>query len=246
MNKTQLILLTVFGLAASATLARSASIQSFDTDDDDIHVTCNPSEDGLVVFVPHPYNCSLFFMCQGTVGIRQSCPAGLYFDTSLNVCNYPWNTNCVPTPRPTTAQPETTTTTEDDEDDVTTVEAEIEVAVMSQDTDDDDIHVVCPPPGPDGFVVFRPHPYNCNKYFMCVRDVGVAMRCPAHLHFDTSINVCNYPEVANCTPTPRPTTPPPTTTTTEADSGEDTTTMFDLEMEAAYDAFEADYEEINI
>ena len=36
-------------------------------------------------------------------------------------------------------------------------------ALRPTDSDDDDIHVVCAPPGPDGWVVFAPHPYNCSK-----------------------------------------------------------------------------------
>jgi hypothetical protein len=85
------------------------------------------SDDGKVVFVPHPYNCNKFFMCQFASPILMACPAGLHFDATLHVCNYPEEAHCVPTPRPTTS---TSTTTEDptttESDPETTTEEEEE------------------------------------------------------------------------------------------------------------------------
>merc|ERR1712154_228101 len=49
-------------------------------------VVCHESQDGYPVFVPHPFNCSLYFECDGLTPVLMSCPSGLYFDSSLNVC----------------------------------------------------------------------------------------------------------------------------------------------------------------
>ena len=89
------------------------------SNDDPIHVVCSPSEEGLVVFVPHPYECQKFFMCQGMTGILMQCPAGLQFDINLNVCNYPNIVGCVNTPYPTTSTTEMVTTTSDEEPNTT-------------------------------------------------------------------------------------------------------------------------------
>ena len=67
------------------------------TTDDDISVVCEPSEDGLVVLIPHPYDCTKFFICQGTLGYMMQCPAGLWFDAYLKVCDYPDHAQCVTT-----------------------------------------------------------------------------------------------------------------------------------------------------
>ena len=80
------------------------------SDEETINVVCNPSEDGWVVFVPHPYECKKYFMCQGMNGIAMHCPANLQFDTNLNVCNYAQIVNCVNTPYPTTSTTEITST----------------------------------------------------------------------------------------------------------------------------------------
>ena len=71
---------------------------------DNFDVVCPESTDGLAVFVPHPYDCGLYYECVGTNPVLMSCPGGLYFDPSLNVCNWPDQVDC----EPSTEQPETT------------------------------------------------------------------------------------------------------------------------------------------
>merc|ERR1712223_1091264 len=62
-------------------------------------------------------------MCQGMNGISMTCPAGLQFDSNLNVCNYAYIVGCVNTPYPTTSTTEIpeTTTSEDEEPNTTII-----------------------------------------------------------------------------------------------------------------------------
>lgn len=69
--------------------------------------------------------------------------------------------------------------------------------------DEDPDDVVCPP-STDGYAVFLPYPYDCNLYYECDGPNAYLMSCPSHLHFDASLNVCNWPSQAQCTPKPRP------------------------------------------
>jgi hypothetical protein len=122
---------------ASYCQAASVSVGIDSNDEDGIHVVCSPSQDGFVVFVPHPYDCAKFFMCHGMTGVAMDCPGSLQFDTDLNVCNYESLVNCVNTPYPTKpttpTQPTDRTTTESnqetttEEDDVTTLLPEDEL-----------------------------------------------------------------------------------------------------------------------
>ena len=66
-------------------------------------VVCSASTDGHAVFVPHPSDCKLYFECDGDVPILMACPEPLFFDPSLNVCNWPDQVDC------TIHEPETTT-----------------------------------------------------------------------------------------------------------------------------------------
>ena len=76
-----------------------------------LDVVCPDSEDGFAVFVPHPTDCSLYYMCVGGSPILMPCPPGLYFDPSLNVCNYPEYVDCLNQESKTSGPVESTTTT---------------------------------------------------------------------------------------------------------------------------------------
>ena len=60
-----------------------------------IDMLCPVSEDGHPVSYPHPTDCSMFYQCDaGGIPVLMSCPDGLFFDPSLNVCNWPDLVNC--------------------------------------------------------------------------------------------------------------------------------------------------------
>uniref|UniRef100_A0AAG5D9Z8 chitinase n=1 Tax=Anopheles atroparvus TaxID=41427 RepID=A0AAG5D9Z8_ANOAO len=57
--------------------------------------TDEPCVGAPVGFVPHPRDCSRYFICLGNdTGIEFTCPAGTLFDPTLNVCNWADNVNC--------------------------------------------------------------------------------------------------------------------------------------------------------
>ena len=62
--------------------------------DKNFDVVCHESEDGYAVFVPHPYDCSLYYECVDLTPVLMSCPAGLFFDSRIDVCNWPENVDC--------------------------------------------------------------------------------------------------------------------------------------------------------
>ena len=57
----------------------------------------------------------------------------------------------------------------------------------------------CQPSAVNGQVYFvAPHPYDCQKFYMCQGNVGILMQCPGDLQFDTILNVCNYAHIVQC------------------------------------------------
>jgi hypothetical protein len=190
-------------------------------EDDNINVVCTSTPDGQAVFIPYPYDCSLYYMCEGFTPTLMSCPLGLEFDSALNVCNWPFAAGCVATPRPTEPAPEVTTeelpeattedlpevSTEDGPEPTTegfTEETSMPVIYLEDDGDhiEDNLTVVCPP-SQDGLPVFIPFPYDCTKYFVCVFNDAVLMECAQGTEWDTQRNICNWPALANCQATPR-------------------------------------------
>ena len=74
---------------------------------------CPASETGYPVYIPHPTNCSLFYECVGRRPVLLSCPAQLFFDPGLEVCNWPWLVDC--TNQETTTEESTDPTEESTE-----------------------------------------------------------------------------------------------------------------------------------
>merc|ERR1712227_23265 len=98
--------------------------------------------DGLPVFIPHPTDCGLYYQCAGSWPVLMECPPGLYFDPTLNVCNWPDNVDCqsqTDAPETTTVAEEETTTeaieeTTTDAEEETTTEAEEETTTEAEET----------------------------------------------------------------------------------------------------------------
>ena len=45
-------------------------------------------------FIPSPVDCSKYYVCVHSIPVEMTCPIGLWFDSKLNVCNYPQNVTC--------------------------------------------------------------------------------------------------------------------------------------------------------
>ena len=103
MSKFPIIILACFMIKSSLANEHKKELKD---------VICAPYKYGPVVFVPHPYDCSQFFMCSNSEAVEFMCPNGLLFDTDLNVCNYPNQVTCVnsTTTLTTTTLPTSSTT----------------------------------------------------------------------------------------------------------------------------------------
>lgn len=83
---------------------------NLELEDREIDVVCPIDSQGFTTYIPHPYECSQFYVCEGSMPILLNCPDGLHFDPVYNVCNWPWDANCEAQPWPTTEEPSYTTT----------------------------------------------------------------------------------------------------------------------------------------
>ena len=61
---------------------------------------------------------------------------------------------------------------------------------------------------------YHADPYDCHMFYICGIDGPVHESCGPGLHYDPSIQACNYPSIVHCVPTPSPGTTTTTTTTT--------------------------------
>lgn len=54
-----------------------------------------PQGNSGTVFFPNPNDCRGYFECSDGVLYWHNCPAGLYWNNSLQVCDWLWNVDCI-------------------------------------------------------------------------------------------------------------------------------------------------------
>ena len=57
-------------------------------------VECPEEQGSEGSFLASPVDCSKFYMCAHNVPFEMNCPEGLWFNTKLNVCDYPGYVAC--------------------------------------------------------------------------------------------------------------------------------------------------------
>ncbi|XP_022907789.2 probable chitinase 10 [Onthophagus taurus] len=150
--------------------------------------TCPSTVNAYVDTLRDSGDCTKFYYCVWGSNVLMTCPDGLHFNTELNICDLPSNARC--SIEPTTPPPTTTPA-----------------------PDCGECSSVTCPVTPGLFPEFFPHPTNCGRYCMCDNYAAVHdMPCPSGLHFNSILNVCDWPSDAGCEPgsTPAPTSGPTT------------------------------------
>lgn len=161
--------------------------------------------------LPHPTDCYQFIRC--TMGNREiaTCPSNLMFDRTIGNCNYPHMVYCPGQPVDPTEWPTYPTETWPTETWPTET-----WPTETWPTETWPPFPTTEPPGGDRPVcrgqVFHAHPYDCNRFFMCLDEVLWEHRCPSSLHWNQLVNACDLPENARCLVGPNPPNPtqPPT------------------------------------
>jgi hypothetical protein len=58
----------------------------------------------------------------------------------------------------------------------------------------------CPLTDPLEYTVLLPHPTDCSSFFSCSNGNPIELHCPAGLHFNDELKVCDWPQNTNCVP----------------------------------------------
>nr|AHH02588.1 chitin-binding protein [Holotrichia parallela] len=125
------------------------------------------------VLLPDAENCAIFYKCAYGAAVLQACPSGLYFNSKLDVCDWPENVDC----------------DRDDDSDESSEDPETGDATGPL--------VECP--AEDGkYATYIPDKTDCTKYYVCVHGVPVINTCADGLYYDGTIWACTYKEDAKC------------------------------------------------
>nr|XP_050863124.1 uncharacterized protein LOC127069747 isoform X2 [Vespula vulgaris] len=146
---------------------------------------CPSHDTGDVVHLPHETDCTLFYKCVEGEKVIQQCPGGLHFNANLQICDLPEHANC--------------TSKLDNEIDGNQDLSEIEGlnTAISESSTPGNIPDRCPSHD-TGDVVHLRHETDCTLFYKCVEGNKVLQQCPAGLHFNPALQVCDLPEQANC------------------------------------------------
>ncbi|XP_047112118.1 chondroitin proteoglycan-2-like [Schistocerca piceifrons] len=157
--------------------------------------TCPQYEDenSIAKHLPHATNCSQFCKCDHGKPVTFDCPAGLHFNPTLEVCDWPDQAGCS---APTAAPSSTANPTSAPSGDCPAV------GTCPQYEDENSI------------AKHLPHATNCSQFCKCDHGKPVTFDCPAGLHFNPTLEVCDWPDQAGCS------TPSSTANPTPAPSGD--------------------------
>uniref|UniRef100_A0A182KGE1 Chitin-binding type-2 domain-containing protein n=1 Tax=Anopheles christyi TaxID=43041 RepID=A0A182KGE1_9DIPT len=150
------------------------------------HANCPRANRYYPVMFRNQKDCSQFYQCDHGTAYLIQCPAGLHFNTRLSVCDYPRNVDC--------SGPVLN-------EEVAGVENGHQgnsCPVCASATNEVRNHPECPTRNGHYPVMFR-HRTDCAKYYQCDNGAAFEITCPAGLHFNTALNVCDYPENVACT-----------------------------------------------
>lgn len=138
----------------------------------------NPCKNITNGLLPYENDCNYFIYCLNGIKTIQRCQVGQIFDVNQLKCVLG---------NPETCEIFTTTT-----------------STISSSISPPECPLIDDPLNP----VFHPHPYDCDKYFLCFNGTAYERECHYGLHWSVENEWCDYPENVNCNATS--TTPSPT------------------------------------
>ncbi|KFB41679.1 AGAP010466-PA-like protein [Anopheles sinensis] len=125
-----------------------------------------------VNYIPHPLDCTRYYMCMDTTPFEQVCGAGQVFDIFKAACGPTETSTCIldpinpdDVPKPPTPPPS-----------------------------------INPLQGCLGNVGIKnvPHPTDCTRFYLCVDEMAFEQQCGPNLVFDIETALCNRPENSIC------------------------------------------------
>jgi hypothetical protein len=51
--------------------------------------TCPDDNNGSIILIPNPDDCTTYYECEGGHPVLRNCPAGLFFCKEINACTWP-------------------------------------------------------------------------------------------------------------------------------------------------------------
>ncbi|XP_069674638.1 uncharacterized protein [Periplaneta americana] len=152
---------------------------------------------GVTIYLPHLKNCDHFCGCKEGKALLYRCRGGLHFNRYLSKCDVPSHANCTITDKGNIL--------------VTTIEPTEKIPGLTTSGKEQIISEsffvggkcptpkACPLSDSLDTKLFLPHSSKCNYFCGCSEGIPLLYLCPANLHFNPKLKICDLPSYANCT-----------------------------------------------
>ncbi|XP_071053737.1 peritrophin-1-like [Onthophagus taurus] len=169
-----------------------------------------------VDFLVDDKDCTVFYKCDWGKPVKFDCPSDLHFNKELEVCDWPDKAGCNGDGGDDSGSSSSSSSSESDEgdDDEEVVEggddnveedsssSSSSSSSESNESSDGNGQGKCPndpcPKENGDFPHYFAHPETCGRFCQCDWGVAYDMPCPDGLHFNTDLNVCDWPADAGC------------------------------------------------
>ncbi|XP_071053327.1 uncharacterized protein [Onthophagus taurus] len=169
-----------------------------------------------VDFLVDDKDCTVFYKCDWGKPVKFDCPSDLHFNKELEVCDWPDKAGCNGDGGDDGGSSSSSSSSESDEgdDDEEVVEggddnveedsgsSSSSSSSESDESGDGNGQGKCPndpcPKENGDFPHYFAHPETCGRFCQCDWGVAYDMPCPDGLHFNTKLNVCDWPADAGC------------------------------------------------
>ncbi|KAG5874285.1 hypothetical protein JTB14_005717 [Gonioctena quinquepunctata] len=146
-----------------------------------------------------PANCTQFYMCAPYGPVVFQCPSGLFFNPTLLTCDFPETAGC----NTFTSSTPSTSSTNDFSSNVTKTNNFLETTPNSTSlvtvpgVEEKESNVEKQSRECSSTLPYA-DPTDCAKYYVCTPSGQQSMDCAPGTYFDSTINVCNWPDLVAC------------------------------------------------
>uniref|UniRef100_A0A0B7B1V9 Chitin-binding type-2 domain-containing protein n=1 Tax=Arion vulgaris TaxID=1028688 RepID=A0A0B7B1V9_9EUPU len=165
--------------------------------------------DKVKTFYSDPDDCTRFYTCILKITYYYTCPAGLFFNVDINVCDWPQNVNCV-SRRNTLGLSSSTTFSTPEQPSSTPTSTEsllLSTGLFSStlvDTQATALGRTTRSPHLPSWAICHdktdglyPDPESCNSFYQCSRGYSYNFKCQTDLFFNPDLNTVTGSGMSN-------------------------------------------------
>ncbi|XP_056641952.1 probable chitinase 10 [Diorhabda sublineata] len=154
-------------------------------------------------YFPYPYDCSKYYECSNGKAMLMDCPPGEVWNNEVQTCDWPYNTDCVPSPSPNSVTINVELFSSEN-----TMRVVLSICYFytfiscgfghNNYINFSNLLKIYDDECTDGQHHYRYYPYDCQKYFSCENGQLELEVCPDNLYWNDEVKACDIQENVDC------------------------------------------------